>query len=96
MLSVAFTDLVQMIVIMVGMLYIALRRSRGMAGGAGVVIEHAAAAGKLEFLPELEPRDVDRLRRRVGDDDARLDSAAGRVPARRLGEEREAPPATAR
>jgi SSS family solute:Na+ symporter len=57
MLSVAFTDLFQMSVIMLGMIYIAFVIS-GMAGGAEVVIDHARAAGKLELWPELKPRDV--------------------------------------
>jgi SSS family solute:Na+ symporter len=57
MLSVAFTDLFQMTVIMGGMLYIAWSIS-GLVGGAGTVIAHASQAGKLEFWPRLEPRDV--------------------------------------
>ena len=57
MLSVAFTDLFQMTVIMGGMLYIAYVMS-GLVGGAGAVIDHASAAGKFEFWPKLEPRDV--------------------------------------
>lgn len=57
MLSVAFTDLFQMTVIMFGMLYIAFVLS-GFVGGPTAVIEHASAAGKLELLPALEPRDI--------------------------------------
>jgi SSS family solute:Na+ symporter len=57
MLSVAFTDLFQMTVIMGGMLYIAWSIS-GLVGGAEAVITHASQAGKLEFWPRLEPRDV--------------------------------------
>ncbi len=57
MFSVAFTDLFQMCVILLGMVYIAFVVS-GIAGGAGVVIAHAHAAGKFEFLPALQPRDV--------------------------------------
>jgi Na+/proline symporter len=57
MLSVAFTDLFQMTVIMLGMIYIAFAIS-GMVGGPAVVIEHAAQAGKFEFLPQLEAREV--------------------------------------
>src|SRR5919205_1721706 len=45
MLSVAFTDLFQMSVIMAGMLYIGYVIS-GMVGGPAVVIGHASAAGK--------------------------------------------------
>ena len=57
MFSVAFTDLFQMLIIGVGMVYIAFVVS-GIAGGAGVVIDHASAAGKFEFWPKLEARDV--------------------------------------
>lgn len=57
MLSVAFTDLFQMTVIMLGMVYIAYVIS-GMVGGAHVIIDHAAQAGKFEFLPKLEARDI--------------------------------------
>ncbi|MGH8665165.1 MAG: sodium:solute symporter family protein [Burkholderiales bacterium] len=51
MLSVAVLDFVQMIVIMVGMLFIGWVVS-GMTGGVGAVVEHAAQAGKLDFFPE--------------------------------------------
>jgi SSS family solute:Na+ symporter len=57
MFSVAFTDLFQMLVIGVGMVYIGIIVS-GIAGGAGVVIEHAGAAGKLDFWPRFEAREV--------------------------------------
>ena len=57
MWSVAFTDLFQMTVIMLGMLYIGFVIS-GMVGGPSVVIDHASASGKLEFWPELRTRDV--------------------------------------
>lgn len=50
MWSVAITDFIQMIIIVVGMMYIGWEVS-GMVGGAGTVIEHAANAGKLEFWP---------------------------------------------
>jgi solute:Na+ symporter, SSS family len=50
MLSIAFLDFVQMIVICCGMLFIASVAS-GLAGGAGNVISHAAAAGKFQFFP---------------------------------------------
>jgi len=51
MLSVAITDFIQMIIIMLGMVYIAWDLS-GTAGGVGVVIQHAADAGKFNFWPE--------------------------------------------
>lgn len=57
MVAVAFTDLFQICVILLGMVYIAFVVS-GIAGGAGVVLEHAATAGKFEFLPELDPRAI--------------------------------------
>ncbi|MES2070956.1 MAG: sodium:solute symporter family protein [Pseudomonadota bacterium] len=50
MWSVAITDFIQMIIIVIGMLYIGWEVS-GMVGGAGTVIAHAANAGKLEFWP---------------------------------------------
>jgi len=50
MFSVAILDFVQITVIMGGMLYIASEIS-GLAGGVGAVIDHAAAAGKLDFFP---------------------------------------------
>ena len=57
MFSVAFTDLFQMGVILGGMIYIATVVS-GIAGGADVVIAHAANAGKFEFFPALDARSV--------------------------------------
>ncbi|TCV88104.1 sodium:solute symporter family protein [Sulfurirhabdus autotrophica] len=57
MWSVALTDFFQMTIIVVGMLYLAYLLS-GMAGGVGVVINHAAAAGKFEFWPKLETKDM--------------------------------------
>ncbi len=51
--SVAITDFVQMIVIVIGMLYIGWDISQ-MTGGVGVVVQHAADAGKFaSFWPEL-------------------------------------------
>ena len=50
MFSVAILDFVQISVIMGGLLYIASVVS-GLAGGADVVISHAAQAGKLELFP---------------------------------------------
>ncbi len=50
MFSVAILDFVQISVIMGGLLYIVSVVS-GLTGGVGVVIEHAAAAGKLDFFP---------------------------------------------
>ena len=50
MWSVALTDFFQMTIIVAGMIYIAYVVA-GIAGGAGVVIEHAAQAGKFAFWP---------------------------------------------
>ncbi|MFT3804668.1 MAG: sodium:solute symporter family protein [Burkholderiaceae bacterium] len=50
MVSVAITDLIQMIVIVAGMLYIGHEIS-GQVGGVQGVIAHAADAGKLDFWP---------------------------------------------
>jgi Na+/proline symporter len=50
MFSVAILDFVQISVIMGGLLYITSVVS-GLAGGVGAVIDHAAAAGKLDFFP---------------------------------------------
>lgn len=51
MLSVAILDFVQMIVVIGGLLYIGYIVS-GMTGGVAPVIEHARAAGKLNFFPQ--------------------------------------------
>jgi SSS family solute:Na+ symporter len=50
MFSVAILDFVQISVIIGGLLYIASIVSE-LAGGVGTVIDHAAAAGKLDFFP---------------------------------------------
>ncbi|MEF3193092.1 MAG: sodium:solute symporter family protein, partial [Halothiobacillaceae bacterium] len=52
MWSVAMTTFFQMIVIVLGLLYIAWLIS-GMTDGVGPVVEHAAQAGKFHFWPEL-------------------------------------------
>lgn len=57
MYSVAWTDMVQMAVIVAGLLYIFVLVA-GLAGGAGTVVAHAHAAGKLEFWPKPEARDI--------------------------------------
>jgi len=54
MLSVAILDFVQMGVIMGGMLFIAWLVS-GLTGGVETVIQHASAAGKLDFFPPPDP-----------------------------------------
>jgi Na+/proline symporter len=57
MYSVAWTNFVQMVVILLGLLYIAWLVA-GKAGGVATVVAHADAAGKFEFWPKLEARDV--------------------------------------
>lgn len=52
MWSVAITDFIQMIVIVIGLLYIGWDVGDS-AGGVGYVFEHARAAGKFQFLPEF-------------------------------------------
>lgn len=54
MWAVAITDLLQMVIIVIGMLFIG-GEVAGMAGGVGVVIDHATAAGKFSnFWPGLD------------------------------------------
>jgi SSS family solute:Na+ symporter len=54
MFSVAILDFVQMAVSMGGLLYIAYIIS-GLTGGVAPVIDHASAAGKLDFFPPADP-----------------------------------------
>lgn len=57
MWAVAITDLVQMVVIVLGLMYIGGEVS-DMVGGVAVVVDHAAAAGKLGFWPEADLKEV--------------------------------------
>lgn len=57
MFSVAITDFIQMIIIVLGMLYIGWEVS-GLAGGVGTVVSHAAASGKFNILPAPELKDI--------------------------------------
>ena len=57
MWSVAISDFIQMIIIVIGIFYISWEVS-GMVGGAHVVIQHAAESGKLNILPKAELRDI--------------------------------------
>ncbi|MDE2117650.1 MAG: sodium:solute symporter family protein [Betaproteobacteria bacterium] len=57
MWAVAVTDFIQMIIIVIGMLYIGGSVS-GMVGGVGVVVDHAMQAGKFEFWPALDLKEV--------------------------------------
>lgn len=57
MWSVAMTTFVQMIVIVLGLLYVTWLAG-DMAGGFSTVIDKAAAEGKLNFLPTLDLLDI--------------------------------------
>jgi Na+/proline symporter len=57
MYSVAWTDFMQMTLIIVGLLYIAWFIG-GEVGGVERVVAHARDAGKLDFFPEPKLRDV--------------------------------------
>ena len=57
MWSVAITDFLQMIIIVIGMLYIGWSVS-GIVGGPSVVVAHAANAGKLAFWPAPTAREM--------------------------------------
>lgn len=58
MWSIALTDFFQMIIIVAGMLYLAYLVSTMVPGGVGGVVDHARNAGKFEFWPKLETRDI--------------------------------------
>ena len=57
MWAVAVTDFLQMIIIVIGMLWIGGEVS-SMAGGVDVVIAHASAAGKFDFWPSFDIKSV--------------------------------------
>ena len=57
MWAVAITDFLQMIVIVIGMLWIGGEIS-GMVGGVGVVIDHAVQAGKFSFWPSPDLKEI--------------------------------------
>lgn len=57
MWAVAITDLIQMVIIVLGMLYIGGEVSE-MAGGVGVVVQHAQDAGKFDFWPSADIKDI--------------------------------------
>jgi SSS family solute:Na+ symporter len=57
MWAVAVTDFLQMIIIVVGMLYIGGSVSN-MVGGVGVVVNHAVEAGKFDFWPALDLKEI--------------------------------------
>jgi len=57
MFSVAWTDFMQMVLIIVGLFYIAWFLG-GEAGGVSRVVAHAHDAGRLHFFPDANLRDV--------------------------------------
>ncbi len=57
MWAVAITDFLQMIVIVIGLLWIGTEVS-GMVGGVGAVVNHAAEAGKFKFWPAPDPKEI--------------------------------------
>jgi SSS family transporter len=57
MFSIAYTDLFQTTIIIIGLLYLAVLLG-GMAGGPGAVLAHAAQADKFQFWPKPELREV--------------------------------------
>ena len=58
MFSVAITDFIQMIIIVLGMLYIAFVVSGLVPGGAGAVVTHAATEGKFNLLPPPQLKEI--------------------------------------
>jgi SSS family solute:Na+ symporter len=57
MWSVAYTDVLQSVIIIVGLIYLAFLLG-GAAGGFDRVVAHAAEAEKFQFWPKLETREV--------------------------------------
>ena len=57
MWAVAITDFLQMIIIVIGMLYIGGSVS-GMVGGVGTVVSHAVADGKFSFWPSPDLKEM--------------------------------------
>lgn len=58
MWSVALTDFFQMTIIVGGMLYLVYVVGGMVPGGIASVVDHARAAGKFEFWPKVETRDM--------------------------------------
>lgn len=57
MWAVAVTDLLQMVIIVAGMLYIGNEVS-GMVGGVTTVVNHASEAGMFNFWPSMESTEI--------------------------------------
>ena len=88
MWSVAVTDFIQMIILVVGLAVIAVFAGN-MAGGADKVIAFAASKDLFKFWPEPSFKDMVFFFAAAHHHDARLDPAAGRVPARDVGQQRQ-------
>jgi Na+/proline symporter len=58
MFSVAITDFIQMIIIVLGMLYIGGAVSSLVPGGASAVIAHASQHGKFNLVPDFHLKDI--------------------------------------
>src|SRR4029077_9080377 len=58
MFSVAITDFIQMIIIVLGMAYIGWEVSGLVPGGASAVISQAASSGKFNIFPAAELKDI--------------------------------------
>jgi SSS family solute:Na+ symporter len=57
MWAVAITDFLQMIIIVIGMLFIGNEIS-GQVGGVGTVVNHALNAGKFDFWPAPDAKEI--------------------------------------
>lgn len=57
MLSVAITDFIQMIIIIVGLLYLGWEAA-DLVGGVNVVVEHAYHAGNLSLIPPWDAKEI--------------------------------------
>ncbi len=57
MWSVAYTDVLQSLIIVAGLIYLAFLLG-GAAGGFDRVMAHAAEAGKFEFWPKAEAKEI--------------------------------------
>jgi SSS family solute:Na+ symporter len=92
---VAWTDFIQMIVLVVGLAIIAVF-SGNLAGGSDKVLAMVSSRELWKFLPEPSFTDFAFFVAAGHHDDAGLHPAAGRVPARDVGQGRKDRPAMAR
>ena len=84
MWSVAVTDFMQMIILVIGLAIIAVFAA-DQAGGADKVIALATSKDLFQFWPQPTFTEIGGVLRRGDHDDARLDSPTGRVSARDVG-----------